>query len=62
MNNYDLNYNGGNKMNNNKAVLEVKFKGLGAVMILIAGMSWLAGAWSGYLAGKDKAEDEEAQQ
>lgn len=49
-------------MNKNKAVLEVKFKGLGAVMILIAGMSWLAGAWSGYLAGKDKAEDEEAQQ
>lgn len=44
-------------MNNNKAVLEVKFKGMGAVMILIAGMSWLAGAWSGYLAGKDKAEE-----
>lgn len=59
MNNYDLNYNGGNKMNKNKAVLEVKFKGLGAVMILIAGMSWLAGAWSGYLAGKDKEEEKE---
>lgn len=42
-----------------KAVLEVKFKGMGMVMILIAGMSWLAGAWTGYLAGKDKEEEKE---
>lgn len=50
-------------MNKNKAVLEVKFKGLGLTMAVIAAMGWLAGAWSGYLAGKDKAEEnEEAQQ
>ena len=48
MNNYDLNYNGGNKMNKNKAVLEVKFKGLGLTMAVIAAMGWLAGAWTGY--------------
>ena len=49
-------------MNNNKAVLEVKFKGLGLTMAVIAAMGWLLGAWTGYAAGKDKAEDEEAQQ
>lgn len=49
-------------MNNNKAVLEVKFKGLGLTMAVMAAMGWLLGAWTGYAAGKDKAEDEEAQQ
>lgn len=50
-------------MNNNKAVLEVKFKGLGLTMAVIAAMGWLAGAWSGYIAGKNNAEeDEKAQQ
>lgn len=51
-------------MNKNKAVLEVKFKGLGLTMAVIAAMGWLLGAWTGYAAGKDKAaeENEEAQQ
>lgn len=44
-------------MNKNKAVLEVKFKGLGLTMAVIAAMGWLAGAWSGYMAGKDNAEE-----
>lgn len=48
--------------NDNKAVLEVKFKGMGLTMAVIAAIGWLAGAWTGYMAGKDSINDEKGEE